>query len=70
MIESAFSSLIWSLLFQIAVFCPRKISSSPVNSSARGELSAEPRTHSLILLLRKENASHHIPALVKGNAFT
>nr|XP_038042800.1 uncharacterized protein C16orf71 homolog isoform X7 [Anas platyrhynchos] len=51
---------------QIAVFCPRKISSSPVNSSARGELSAEPRTHSLILLLRKENASHHIPALVKG----
>ncbi|XP_068554859.1 dynein axonemal assembly factor 8 isoform X7 [Anas acuta] len=51
---------------QIAVFCPRKFSSSPVNSSARGELSAEPRTHSLILLLRKENASHHIPALVKG----
>ncbi|XP_040430160.1 uncharacterized protein C16orf71 homolog isoform X8 [Cygnus olor] len=51
---------------QIAVFCPRKISSSPANSSARGELSAEPRTHSLILLLRKENASHHIPALVKG----
>ncbi|XP_066834099.1 dynein axonemal assembly factor 8 isoform X5 [Anser cygnoides] len=51
---------------QIAVFCPRKISSSPANSSARGELSAEPRAHSLILLLRKENASHHIPALVKG----
>ncbi|KFQ31247.1 hypothetical protein N332_12744, partial [Mesitornis unicolor] len=25
-----------------------------------------PRMHCLILLLRKENASHHIPALVKG----
>ncbi|KAM6054412.1 LOW QUALITY PROTEIN: dynein axonemal assembly factor 8 [Chlamydotis macqueenii] len=51
---------------QIAVFCPSKISSSPDSSSARGERSAEPRVHSLILLLRKENASHHIPALVKG----
>ncbi|KFQ80257.1 hypothetical protein N335_04612, partial [Phaethon lepturus] len=50
---------------QVAVFCPNKISSSP-DSSARGELSAEPRMHCLILLLRKENASHHIPALVKG----
>ncbi|XP_052628942.1 dynein axonemal assembly factor 8 isoform X2 [Harpia harpyja] len=50
---------------QIAVFCPSKISSSR-HSSARGELSAEPRMHCLILLLRKENASHHIPALVKG----
>lgn len=26
--------------------------------------------HCLILLLRKENASHHVPALVTGNAFT
>ncbi|KFM00969.1 hypothetical protein AS27_07094, partial [Aptenodytes forsteri] len=51
---------------QIAVFCPSKISSSPDTSSARGELSAEPRMHCLILLLRKENASYHIPALVKG----
>ncbi|KAM9290760.1 dynein axonemal assembly factor 8 [Morus bassanus] len=51
---------------QIAVFCPSKISSSPDTSSARGELSAEPHMHCLILLLRKENASHHIPALVKG----
>ncbi|XP_074696955.1 dynein axonemal assembly factor 8 isoform X2 [Strix aluco] len=50
---------------QIAVFCPSKISSSP-DSSATGELSTEPRMHCLILLLRKENASHHIPALVKG----
>ncbi|KFV99351.1 hypothetical protein N326_12632, partial [Eurypyga helias] len=50
---------------QIAVFCPSKISSSP-GSSARGEVSAEPRMHCLVLLLRKENASHHIPALVKG----
>ncbi|KFV48857.1 hypothetical protein N328_12964, partial [Gavia stellata] len=51
---------------QIAVFCRSKISSSPNTSSAGGELSAEPRVHCLILLLRKENASHHIPALVKG----
>ncbi|KAM6077550.1 dynein axonemal assembly factor 8 isoform 2-T2 [Theristicus caerulescens] len=51
---------------QIAVFCPSKISSSPDTSSARGELSAEPRVHCLVLLLRKENASHHVPALVKG----
>ncbi|KAM6351563.1 dynein axonemal assembly factor 8 isoform 1-T1 [Alca torda] len=51
---------------QIAVFCPSKISSSADTSSARGDLSAEPRVHCLILLLRKENASHHIPALVKG----
>ncbi|KAM6197249.1 dynein axonemal assembly factor 8 isoform 1-T1 [Sarcoramphus papa] len=50
---------------QIAVFCPSKIPSSS-DSSARGELSAEPRMHCLILLLRKENASHHIAALVKG----
>lgn len=69
MITSGFSSLIWPSLFQIAVFCPSKISSSP-DSSARGELSTEPRMHCLILLLRKENASHHIPALVKGNPFT
>ncbi|KAF1537510.1 hypothetical protein FQV19_0011422, partial [Eudyptula minor] len=51
---------------QIAVFCPSKISSSPDTSSARGELSTEPRMHCLILLLRKENASYHIPTLVKG----
>ncbi|KFZ61028.1 hypothetical protein N338_02174, partial [Podiceps cristatus] len=50
---------------QIAVFCRSKRSSSPDNS-ARGELSAELRMHCLILLLRKENASHHVPALVKG----
>ncbi|KAF1609962.1 hypothetical protein FQV09_0011569, partial [Eudyptes chrysolophus] len=51
---------------QIAVFCPSKISSSPDTGSARGELSTEPRMHCLILLLRKENASYHIPTLVKG----
>ncbi|KAM6379269.1 dynein axonemal assembly factor 8 [Pluvialis apricaria] len=51
---------------QIAVFCPSKTSSSPDTSSARGELCAEPRMHCLILLLRKENAGHHVPALVKG----
>ncbi|XP_026715050.1 uncharacterized protein C16orf71 homolog [Athene cunicularia] len=50
---------------QIAVFCPSKIPSSP-DSSATGDLSPEPHMHCLILLLRKENASHHIPALVKG----
>ncbi|XP_064886968.1 dynein axonemal assembly factor 8 isoform X6 [Columba livia] len=51
---------------QISVFCPSKISSSPGTCSARGELSPEPRMHCLILLLRKENASHHVPALVTG----
>ncbi|XP_061206650.1 dynein axonemal assembly factor 8 isoform X3 [Neopsephotus bourkii] len=50
---------------QVAVFCPSKISSSP-DSSATGEFSAEPYMHCLVLLLRKENACHHIPALVKG----
>ncbi|XP_074014738.1 dynein axonemal assembly factor 8 [Numenius arquata] len=50
---------------QIAAFCPSKVSSSP-DSSAGGELSAEPRLHCLVLLLRKENAVRHIPALVKG----
>ncbi|XP_014791709.1 PREDICTED: uncharacterized protein C16orf71 homolog [Calidris pugnax] len=50
---------------QIAVFCPSKISSSP-GSSAGGELSADPRLHCLLLLLRKENAAHHLPALAKG----
>lgn len=70
MITSVFRSLIWPSLFQIAGFCPSKTSSSPDSSSARGELSAEPRVHCLVLLLRKENAGHHVPALVKGNAFT
>lgn len=70
MITYGFSSQISPSLFQIAVFCPSKISSSPDTSSARGELSTEPRMHCLILLLRKENASYHIPTLVKGNVFT
>ncbi|XP_068764144.1 dynein axonemal assembly factor 8 isoform X6 [Struthio camelus] len=51
---------------QIAVFCPSKISSSADTSSERGELSIEPRMHCLVLLLRKENASHHVPALLKA----
>ncbi|XP_051487965.1 dynein axonemal assembly factor 8 [Apus apus] len=50
---------------QIAVFCPSKISSSP-DGSARGDLPAEPHVQSLVLLLRKENAGHHTPALVTG----
>ncbi|KGL84667.1 hypothetical protein N309_05024, partial [Tinamus guttatus] len=49
-----------------AVFCPSKISISADTNSERGELSVESRMHCLILLLRKENASHHIPALVKA----
>lgn len=69
-LKSGFSLLIWSLLFQIALFCPGKISSFPENCSARGELSAEPHMRCLVLLLRKEDASHHILALVKGNAFS
>ncbi|KAM6249800.1 dynein axonemal assembly factor 8 [Porphyrio hochstetteri] len=51
---------------QIAAFCPSKISSSPDTGCTGGELSAEPRVHSLVLLLRKENANHHAPALVTG----
>lgn len=69
MVIPGISSLIWPSLFQVAVFCPSKISSSS-DSSAQGELSAEPYMHCLVLLLRKENACHHIPALVKGNAST
>ncbi|XP_072205719.1 dynein axonemal assembly factor 8 [Excalfactoria chinensis] len=51
---------------QIAVFCPGKISGLPENGSARGELSAAPRVHSLVLLLRKEDASRHVLALLRG----
>ncbi|XP_015732902.1 uncharacterized protein C16orf71 homolog isoform X2 [Coturnix japonica] len=51
---------------QIAVFCPGKISGLPENSSAGGELSAAPRMHSLVLLLRKEDAGRHVLALLKG----
>ncbi|XP_066186189.1 dynein axonemal assembly factor 8 [Sylvia atricapilla] len=50
---------------QIAVFCPGKSSSSPAGP-AGGEVPAGPRRHCLVLLLRKENARHHIPALVTG----
>ncbi|XP_053899158.1 dynein axonemal assembly factor 8 [Malaclemys terrapin pileata] len=51
---------------QMAVFCPNKTSSPPDRRSSREELPAEPRLHCLILLLRKENAGHHVPAFVKG----
>ncbi|XP_030434468.1 uncharacterized protein C16orf71 homolog isoform X3 [Gopherus evgoodei] len=51
---------------QMAVFCPNKTSSPPDGRPSREELPAEPRLHCLILLLRKENAGHHVPALVKG----
>ncbi|KAF4791896.1 hypothetical protein TURU_125046 [Turdus rufiventris] len=50
---------------QIAVFCPGKSSSSPAGP-AGGEFPAGPRRHCLVLLLRKENARHHIPALLTG----
>lgn len=66
-ITSGFSSLICPSLFQIAVFCPGKSSSSPAGP-AGGEVPGGPRRHCLVLLLRKENATHHIPALLTGNA--
>ncbi|XP_033373829.1 uncharacterized protein C16orf71 homolog isoform X2 [Parus major] len=50
---------------QIAVFCPGKSSSSP-DGPAGGEIPAGARRRCLVLLLRKENARHHIPALVTG----
>ncbi|XP_074867038.1 dynein axonemal assembly factor 8 isoform X2 [Carettochelys insculpta] len=51
---------------QMTIFCPNKTSSSPQWRSSREEHPADPRLHCLVLLLRKENASHHVPALVKG----
>lgn len=66
-ITSGFSSLICPSIFQIAAFCPGKSSSSPADP-AGGEVPAGPRRHCLVLLLRKENARHHIPALLTGNA--
>ncbi|XP_072791635.1 dynein axonemal assembly factor 8 isoform X1 [Taeniopygia guttata] len=50
---------------QIAVFCPGKSSSSPAGP-AGGEVPGGPCRHCLVLLLRKENATHHIPALLTG----
>ncbi|XP_058278612.1 dynein axonemal assembly factor 8 [Hirundo rustica] len=50
---------------QIAVFCPGESSGSPAGP-AGGEVPAGPRRHCLLLLLRRENARHHIPALVTG----
>ncbi|XP_063027533.1 dynein axonemal assembly factor 8 [Melospiza melodia melodia] len=49
----------------IAVFCPGKSSGSPAGA-AGGEVPGEPRRHCLVLLLRRENATHHIPALLTG----
>lgn len=66
-ITSGFSSPICPSFFQIAVFCPGKSSSSP-DGAAGGEVPAGARRHCLVLLLRKENARHHIPALLTGNA--
>ncbi|XP_063270863.1 dynein axonemal assembly factor 8 isoform X2 [Prinia subflava] len=48
---------------QIAVFCPGKGSSSAAGAA---EAPAGGRRHCLVLLLRKENARHHIPALLTG----
>lgn len=66
-IASGFSSLICPSLFQIAVFCPGKSPSSPAGPAGEA-VPAGARRHCLVLLLRKENARHHIPALLTGNA--
>ncbi|XP_073492665.1 dynein axonemal assembly factor 8-like [Aquarana catesbeiana] len=49
---------------QVSIFCPDKPS-----PQLEGELYTalpKPRLHCLLLLLRRENAGHHIPALVQG----
>ncbi|XP_077172689.1 dynein axonemal assembly factor 8 isoform X2 [Paroedura picta] len=51
---------------QAAVFCPREASGLPNGSGSGDSVPVQPRRHCLALLLRKENASHHIAALLKG----
>ncbi|XP_044160366.1 dynein axonemal assembly factor 8-like [Bufo gargarizans] len=49
---------------QVSVFCPNK---PPAHPGEKLDLSApEPPLHCLLLLLRKENAEHHTPALLQG----
>ncbi|XP_061456052.1 dynein axonemal assembly factor 8 isoform X3 [Rhineura floridana] len=51
---------------QVTVFCPSKTAHMPDRSFSEGHLPIQARVHCLALLLRKENASHHVPALLKG----
>uniref|UniRef100_A0A670JHR1 Dynein axonemal assembly factor 8 n=1 Tax=Podarcis muralis TaxID=64176 RepID=A0A670JHR1_PODMU len=51
---------------QVTVFCPREASYIPERSFLEDKLPSQTRVHCLALLLRKENASHHVPALLKG----
>ncbi|KAJ6657589.1 hypothetical protein lerEdw1_002304, partial [Lerista edwardsae] len=51
---------------QEAAFCPPEASCPPDRSISGDRLAIQPRVHCLALLLRKENASHHVPALLKG----
>ncbi|KAM4632486.1 dynein axonemal assembly factor 8-like [Discoglossus pictus] len=44
---------------QVPIFCPSKPSAHP-------DTNQWPRLHCLLLLFRKENASHHTPALIHG----
>ncbi|XP_075035501.1 dynein axonemal assembly factor 8-like isoform X2 [Mixophyes fleayi] len=49
---------------QLSVFCPNKPSTQPQRDPCPSI--PEPRLHCLLLLLRKENAGHHTPALLHG----
>ncbi|XP_040212492.1 uncharacterized protein LOC120943324 [Rana temporaria] len=49
---------------QVSIFCPDK--PSPQLEGEPYTAVPEPRLHCLLLLLRRENAGHHIPALVQG----
>ncbi|XP_060138762.1 dynein axonemal assembly factor 8-like [Zootoca vivipara] len=52
---------------QVTVFCPSEASYIPERSCfLEDKLPSQTRLHCLALLLRKENASHHVPALLKG----
>ncbi|XP_029432578.1 uncharacterized protein C16orf71 homolog isoform X2 [Rhinatrema bivittatum] len=51
---------------QITVFCPNKSFSPLAVKLYEEDPASEPRLHCLILMLRRENASHHVPALIKG----
>ncbi|XP_053131635.1 dynein axonemal assembly factor 8-like isoform X2 [Hemicordylus capensis] len=51
---------------QVAIFCPSRTSRPPERSFSGDNLPVQPHTHCLALVLRKENSSHHVPALLKG----
>ncbi|XP_060117009.1 dynein axonemal assembly factor 8-like [Heteronotia binoei] len=50
----------------VAVFCPCEDSGLLDRSGSGDSCPVQPRRHCLVLLLRKENASHHIAVLLKG----